>query len=254
MRANMRAAGVSRSIQIGTDLPTSLKSLKLAREWGDDTWSAAGFHPSNCQDLPGESAQDFAKQLEEFVRRNGDKVVGIGETGLDYYHLTKGRKEVQIKAQRAFFAAQASLAERLDLPLIIHTRDAAADTIEQIKLSGVRRAVIHCYSESPAFARELLAWSDNIYFSFSGMLTYAKSAAIRDAARLIPLDRILVETDAPFLVPQAVRDQFRINEPAFVRHVMDFFKTLRPEPADEIERILWENSNRCFGLIAEPGS
>ena len=101
--------------------------------------------------------------------------------------------------------------------MIIHTRDAATDTIAQIKECGIKRAVIHCYSENPEFARELLAWSDEFYFSFSGMLTYKKSAAVQDTARSIRLDRVLVETDAPFLVPQAVRDTFKTNEPAFVR-------------------------------------
>ena len=252
LRANMRAAGVARSVQIGTDLQTSRESLELARAWGDDTWCTAGLHPSHCQDLPRESAQDYARQVEEFVRENRDKVVGIGETGLDYYHLAKGRQEIQKQTQRAFFGAQASLAMRLDLPLVIHTRDAAADTIAQIKESGVKRAVIHCYSENPEFAQELLAWSDDVYFSFSGILTYQKSAAVQSTARSIRLDRALVETDAPFLVPQVVRDRYKINEPAFVRHVMDFFKTLRSESADVVEQTVWENSNRFFSLEHKP--
>lgn len=248
LRDNMRAAGVARSVQVGTDLRTSRESLELARRWGPDTWCAAGFHPTGCQDLSPESAQDCAARLEELIRDNRERVVGVGETGLDYFHTTRGKKESQHEAQHAFFLAQASLAVRLDLPLIVHTRDAASDTIALIRESGVKRAVIHCYSETPEFADALLAWSDNIYFSFSGILTYPKAAAVQDAARSLRLDRIMVETDAPFLVPQAMRGRFKTNEPAFVRHVMDFLKTLRPESPDLVEQAVWENSNRFFGV------
>jgi TatD DNase family protein len=248
VRRNMQSAGVVRSVHIGTDLERSRDSLALARDWGADTWCTAGFHPTDCQVRPEDSAPGYMEQLEALIQGNRGKIVGIGETGLDYFHTTKGKKEAQKKVQQTFFKAHADLALRLDLPLIIHTRDAAADTIALIKESGVKRAVIHCFSENEAFARELMAWSDEIYFSFSGILTYKRSIAVQDAARSLPMDRILVETDAPFLVPQAVRDAFTTNEPAFTRHVMDFLKTLRSEPCDVVEETMWENSNRFFGL------
>jgi TatD DNase family protein len=248
VRRNMQSAGVVRSVHIGTDLDRSRDSLALAREWGADTWCTAGFHPTGCQDLPEDSAPMYMQHLEELAQSNQDKIVGIGETGLDYFHTTRGRKEAQKKVQQAFFQAQAALALRLDLPLIIHTRDAAADTLALIKGSGIKRAVIHCFSENEAFARHLMPWSGEIYFSFSGILTYKRSTAVQDAARSLPLDRILVETDAPFLVPQAVRDAFSTNEPAFTRHVMDFLKTLRSEPGDVVEQTVWENSNRFFRI------
>jgi TatD DNase family protein len=248
VRRNMQSTGVVRSVHIGTDLDRSRDSLALAREWGADTWCTAGFHPTGCQDLAEDSAPMHMKQLEALTQSNRDKVVGIGETGLDYFHTTRGGKEAQKKVQQAFFRAHAVLALRLDLPVIIHTRDAAADTITLIKESGIRRAVIHCFSENEVFARELMSWSGEIYFSFSGILTYKRSTAVQDVARSLPLDRILVETDAPFLVPQAVRDTFSTNEPAFTRHVMDFLKTLRREPGDVVEQTVWQNSNRFFGI------
>jgi TatD DNase family protein len=244
----MRAAGVVRSVQIGTDWERSQMSLALARDWGADTWCTAGFHPTGCQDLAWHSAPGWAAHFEKLIQGNRDKVVGVGETGLDYFHLTPGKEEAQKQAQRAFFGAQAALALRLDLPLVIHSRSAAADTVAQIKEFGIKRAVIHCFSEDPAFARELMAWSDGVYFSFSGILTYKKSLAVQDAARELTLDRILVETDAPFLVPQAVRAAFAVNEPAFTRHVMDLLKTLRGETGDAVEQAVWENSNRFFGI------
>jgi TatD DNase family protein len=248
VRANMLAAGVARSVQIGADLDSSRMALALADRWGDGTWCTVGVHPTDCQDLAAETAGAVVRELESLASSRRDKVVGIGETGLDYYHLTKGAEGAQKETQRVFFAAQAALAQKLGMPLVVHTRDAAEDTAALIKGSGVRRAVIHCFSQDIRFARELQDWSDGVYFSFSGVLTYKSAAAVQEVARALPLDRILVETDAPFLVPQAVRGTASVNEPAFTRHVIDFLKALRPEPPETVESAVWENSHRFFGL------
>lgn len=248
VRGNMLAAGVARSVHIGVDLPLSRKALALARSWGDNAWCAAGVHPTECQDWTIETVQKTMAELRELIEPNRDKVVAIGETGLDYYHLTRGREEAQIPVQQAFFRAHAALALELDLPLVIHTRNAAAASIDLLAGSGVRRAVIHCFSEDPAFAGRLMELSGEIYFSFSGILTYPKALSVQETARNLPLDRILVETDAPFLVPQELKEQFTINEPAFTRHTMEFLKTLRSEPGEIVEQIVWENSHRFFRL------
>jgi TatD DNase family protein len=245
---NMKAEGVLRSVQIGTGVDKSRLALALAREWGSETWCAAAIHPAGCQDLPESAAPELMLQLEALITANRDKMVAVGETGLDYFHVTHGREAQQKRTQRFYFEVQAALALRLDLPLVIHTRDAARDTIAVIKEHGVRRAVIHCFSEDLAFAQELMQWSDGIYFSFSGILTYKRAVAVQDAARSLPLNRILVETDAPYLVPQVLRDSFTVNEPAFTRHIMDFLKTLRSEPAEVVERTVWDNSNRFFNV------
>jgi TatD DNase family protein len=246
--SHMRAAGVLRSVQIGTDLEKSRVSLAIARDWGADTWCTAGIHPTGCQDLSHNSVRELTEQLERLLLENRDKIVGVGETGLDYYHLTRNRKEEQKETQRIFFSAQAALALKLNLPLIIHSRNAAADTTALIKEFGVKRAIIHCFSEDLKFAQDLLTWSDEIYFSFSGILTYRNAPAVQETARRLMLGRILVETDAPFLPPQAVRDTIPVNEPAFTRHIMDFLKTLRSEPGDVVEQTVWENSNGIFGI------
>jgi TatD DNase family protein len=244
----MTAEGVIRSVQVGTDSIANQKALELARRWGGNAWCSAGIHPTSCQDMPPDSAPESASQLENFINKNADKVVAVGETGLDYYHLKRRNKNEQIENQKVFFREQARLAIRLDLPLIIHSRNATADTIEEIKRMEIKRAVIHCFSEDLEFARALMEWSDGIYFSFSGILTYEKTTAIQEAARLLPLRRILVETDAPFLVPLQIRKKHAVNEPGFVRYVMDWLKELRGEPADEIEQTVWNNSNAFYGL------
>jgi TatD DNase family protein len=248
MKVRMDSEGVTRSVQVGTDWETNHKALSLAHKWGEGTWSTAALHPSSCQDMPEDGTSEWTNRLESFIQSNRNKIVAVGETGLDYYHLTKGMEPVQKQAQRAFFIAHANLAVRLDLPLVIHTRDAASDTVSLIKDCNVRRIVIHCFSENRDFAEELLAWSEDVYFSFSGILTYKQALGVQDAARSLRLDRILVETDAPFLVPRAVADRFELNEPACTRYVMDCLKSLRPEPPEVVEQTVWDNSNRFFGI------
>jgi len=248
VRANMSAAGVRCAIQIGADIESSRLALDMSIRWGSDAWCTVGIHPTDCQDLTADSCETAVKELEMLRESRKDKVVGIGETGLDYYHLTPGEEPAQKETQFAFFAAHARLAQRLNLPLVIHTRDAAADTIRIIMKNGVRRAVIHCFSEDPRFAEELMNWSEEIYFSFSGILTYKNARSIHEAAAFLPLNRILVETDSPFIIPAGARGKNGVNEPAFTRYVLDALKTLRTEPPEVVEQTVWENSRAFFRL------
>ena len=248
VRANMSAAGVCGAIQIGADIKSSRLALDTAIRWGSDTWCTVGIHPSDCQDYSPDCLETVMGELEQLRKSRMDKVVGIGETGLDYYHLTPGKEDAQKQTQFAFFAAHSLLAQRLELPLVVHTRDAGADTILVIKENNVRRAVIHCFSEDLRFAEELMDWSEEIYFSFSGILTYKNARAIQHAAARLPLDRILVETDSPFLVPTGARSVKGVNEPAFTRHVLDFLKTLRAESPEIVEQTVWDNSRSFFRL------
>jgi len=248
VRANMSAAGVRGAIQIGADIESSRLALDTAIRWGSDTWCTVGIHPSDCQDLPVDCCETLINELERLRESRSDKVVGIGETGLDYYHLTPGKEPSQMETQFAFFAAQSRWAQSLELPIIVHTRNAAADTIRLIKENGIQRAVIHCFSEDFHFAEELMNWSKEIYFSFSGILTYKNARAIQAAAAGLPLDRILVETDSPFLLPAGARGESDVNEPAFTRYVMDFLKTLRHEQPEIVEQTVWSNSLAFFRI------
>jgi TatD DNase family protein len=248
LRANMSAAGVCGVIQIGADIESSRIALDTAIRWGSDAWCTVGIHPSDCQDLHVDSCEAAVGELERLREIRIDKVVGIGETGLDYYHLTPGKELSQQETQAVFFAAQARLAQRLDLPLVVHTRDAAADTIRLIKENGVRRAVIHCFSEDLRFAEELMTWSEEICFSFSGILTYKNAKPIHEAAASLPLKRILVETDSPFIVPAGARGKNGVNEPAFTKYVLDSLKALRPESPEAVEQTVWDNSRAFFRL------
>lgn len=152
----------------------------------------------------------------------------------------------QKKNQYDWLKAQWKLAQSYDLPLVIHTRDAREDTIFYMRQYGINRAVMHCFSEDFEFASELLEYSSEIYFSFSGILTYKSAPKIQEAASKIPLNRILIETDSPFLSPQVVRGS--INEPANTRSVLEKLQSLRTEPSEFIEQQVYENSLRFYGI------
>ena len=152
----------------------------------------------------------------------------------------------QMETQKSWWIMQWELACRYDLPLVIHTRDARDDTLDFMRQNGIDRCVMHCFSEDWDFASDLLDFSREIYFSFSGILTYKNAPKIQEAAMKIPLDRILIETDAPFLAPQPVRGT--INEPAHTRYVLEKLVELRSESPDEIERVVYENSLRFYRI------
>lgn len=173
-------------------------------------------------------------------------IVGIGEIGFDYYHLDPEKNEEQKETQRLLFFAMTKLAIKYELPVIIHTREARADTLRYIKESGIRKAIIHCFSEDYEFAKELMEYSDEVYFSFSGIVTYKKSLATQEAAKRLPLSKILIETDAPFLSPQVVRGT--VNESANVRHVLQVIQDLRSESEAEVESTIYENSLRVYNI------
>jgi TatD DNase family protein len=165
---------------------------------------------------------------------------------VDLENLSKKAQE-QIENQKNWWRIQFELAEKYNLPLIIHTRDARDMTLEFMKNEGIGRAVMHCFSEDLEFAEELLDFSDEIYFSFSGIVTYKNAPKIQEVAKNIPLDRILVETDAPFLAPQPVRGG--INEPAHTRYNLEKIAELRGVRVEEIEDVIYENSLRFYGLV-----
>jgi len=210
---------------------------------------------------------DTLETLEQLIQENRDIVVAVGECGFDFHYLegitpeiseqlqqnphrytellSKGALE-QIENQKYWWLEQWKLAQKYNLPLVIHTRDARDATLEFMKKHNINRCVMHCYSEDWDFARELLDFSDEIYFSFSGILTYKKSEKIQEAAKNIPLERILVETDAPFLAPQAVRG--KVNEPAYTRYTLEKLAELRWVRVEDIEDRVYENSIRFYGL------
>ncbi len=202
--ANMQANNIRYATQIGCDIETSRQAIELARKY-EPYYATIGYHPTEGQSLSTEEIPGKVRELEQLLVMNREYIVAIGEIGFDYYHLEAGKEAEQKETQRVLFFAMTELARKYNLPVVIHTREARTDTLRYLKEFGVKKAIIHCFSEDYGFARELMEYSDEIYFSFSGIVTYSKATSVQETAKLLPLNKILIETDAPFLSPQAVR-------------------------------------------------
>jgi TatD DNase family protein len=209
IRSNMQEKGIIHAVQIGCDIISSEQAIDLAIRFPQDFSATIGLHPESAQHIlfDSEEAHVIRSGFARLLDTHRSSIVAVGETGLDYHYLDPDvvHHDQQKQNQYQWLEYQWNLARAYDLPLVIHTRDAREDTILSLKKYNITRAVMHCFSEDYVFASELLDFSSEIYFSFSGILTYKNAQAIQDAASKIPLDRILIETDAPFLSPQSVR-------------------------------------------------
>lgn len=230
--ARARAAGVDRMVVVGTDLETSRAAFALAA--GDlGLFPTAGVHPHDA------AAADAAvlAGIEALCRR--PECVAVGETGLDFF------KEYSPRADQVErYAWHLDLARRLKKPLVIHCRDAHAENVRLLRAFEGVRGVMHCYSFGP---EELGPYLElGLCISFSGMVTYPANAANRAAAALVPLDRLLVETDCPYLAPQGRRG--KRNEPAFVAETLRFVAELRGESPEALAEATSANATTLFAL------
>jgi TatD DNase family protein len=236
-----RAAGLDAVITVGTAPRENAAVVEMA-EREPLLWAAVGFHPHVAAAV---KAVDWPV-LEELARR--DKVVALGEFGLDYHYEHSPRA-----AQQQVFAQGVRLARDLDLPLVVHTREADADTLrilDEEAAGAMPRGVFHCFSGTPDLAREALA--RDFYISFSGIVTFPNAAVVRDAAQIVPLERLLVETDAPYCAPVPVRG--KTNEPSYVAHTIRRLAELYGLSEDDVRRITRRNAAHLFGLpLKSPG-
>ena len=227
-----REAGVTRVIVVGTDVTTSRAAFALCAGRAG-FFPTAGIHPHDA-----EQVDDSARaEIEALCRRA--ECIAVGETGLDWFKEFSPRA-----AQIENFRWHIQLARELDKPLVVHCRDAHENTVELISEAPGVRGVMHCYTMG---AEELPSYVERgFYISFSGIVTYPKNEKNREAARAVPLDRILVETDCPYLAPQGLRG--RRNEPAFVRKVVLEIARVRGMDADELALHSSRNADRLFAL------
>jgi TatD DNase family protein len=232
--ARAREAGVDRLVVIGTDAGTSREAheLVVTSVDGIELFSTVGLHPHD--------AASGVTAVAELARERADRVVGIGECGLDYFYEHSPRSD-----QREVFAAQIGLAHELDLALVVHSRGAWDETFAVLESEGVpARTVIHCFTGGPAEAERCLALGCDL--SFSGIVTFKNADDVRAAARLTPLDRMHVETDSPFLAPAPHRG--RPNEPAHVAVVGTYLATLLGLEVPTVRERTAANSARLFAL------
>lgn len=227
--AEARAGGVERMIVVGTDLATSRDAIAVAARF-DGVWATVGVHPHDSSGgLDG---------IVELLAAPG--VVAVGECGLDY-HYDHSPRDVQ----RAAFASQIALAHEHDLALVVHTREAWDDTIDVLRGEGMpERTVIHCFTGGPAEMHRCLELGAHI--SFSGIVTFPKAPEVREAAAACPADRLLVETDAPFLAP--VPHRGKPNRPALVALVGAAVAEARGETVEHVADVTWKNAARVYRL------
>lgn len=228
----MADAGVERAVTIGVDLASSEWAVRAAEEH-PQLWATVGLHPHDAKDR----TDAIMERLEELAAH--PRVVGVGEAGLDYHYDNSPRD-----VQRASFAEQIALAKRAGRTLVIHSRDAWEDTFAILESEGVpERTVFHCWSGDAELARR--AVEIGAVLSFAGTVTFKNAANLRDAAAVTPLERIVVETDAPFLTPHPHRGT--PNEPAFVSFVAQEIARVKSLDVGDVERATSGNAAALFG-------
>ncbi|MBQ6907721.1 MAG: TatD family hydrolase [Clostridia bacterium] len=230
----MEKNGIGYIVNAADSMESIEKILPLAEKYRF-IYAAVGVHPEECENL---TEADIEK-LKEFAKHK--KVCAIGEIGLDYHY-----DDVERTIQQKWFDRQLSLAEDVNLPVIIHDREAHADCIEIIKKHDIKRigGVLHCYSGSPEMAKELLP--TGIYFGVGGTLTFKNAKKVRLSAEAIPIDRILLETDCPYLAPEQVRG--KRNSSLFMHYVAEKLAEIKGISVSEVEKITTENAKRLYRI------
>lgn len=234
MLGRARDAGVGLILNVGYDLASSQRSIDLAEQY-DFVYAAVGVHPHDAKTVD-EAALEQLRQMAKHP-----KVVALGEIGLDYYYDNSPRE-----VQRQVFQQQVELATQLQLPIIVHDRDAHGDVMQTLRdnSSQLSSGVLHCFSGSYEMAMECIRLG--LYVSFAGPVTFKNAVKLKEIATKVPLDRMLIETDAPYLTPEPYRG--KRNESAYVAQVAEVIANLRGMSVAELAQQTKENGQRLFGI------
>lgn len=233
--ARAKEAGLERILTIGTTLATSLRAIALAEKY-ETLFAVVGIQPNYV----GEAHPDDWQRISELV--SNPRVIGIGETGLDRYW-----KHAPFDLQVEYFRRHLELSRNTDLPFVVHCREAEVETVAELRLAaeqGPLRGVMHSFTGSLETARACLELG--MYISFAGMVTFKANQALRDVAKEIPVDRIVVETDSPYLAPREFRG--KRNEPAWVKHTAYVLAETRGVPLEEFSAQTTANAKALFRL------
>ncbi len=246
-------------INVGSQYSTSQRAIKLAEQHPGRFYAAIGLHPVHLfdmdvdvEEMPFHTRREVFKADDYIELAKGKPVVAIGEMGIDYFHRPDNVTDEEFTTtQQWTFLKGIKLAERLDVPIIIHTRGAKddptkayKDMLEIVRQSGYTRAVVHCFTEDWTLAKQIL--DAGLMISFTGIITFPKTKRLEEVVRKTPLDRMMVETDAPYLAPQLVRG--KRNEPRYVRYVADRVAEIKKISFEEVEAATTENAVNFFGL------
>ncbi len=233
--AALPSAGIGRIINVGASIESTKTTLKLAEDYSH-VYAAVGVHPSEVSDL---NEENFAWLRAQTAH---PKVVAVGEIGLDYYW---DKEEAVQRCQREWFRRQLALARESGLPVIIHSRDAAEDTMAILKETSEGKeavGVIHCYSYSPEMAAEFVKLG--YYIGVGGVVTFKNARKLKETVEQTPLERILLETDCPYMAPEPHRGTR--NDSSYLIHVADKIAELKGVTREEVERVTWENALTLF--------
>jgi len=231
---NLNNNGIELAINIGADLKTSIASVALAEKY-ENIYAAVGVHPHSAKEMDNSTIEI----LKSFAKR--DKVVAIGEIGLDFHYDNSPRD-----IQRKWFKEQLKLAKEVDLPVIIHTREASQETFDILKEAqdGTLRGVLHCYSGSIEMALEYIKLG--FYISIAGPVTFNNARVTKEVAKEVPLDKLLIETDSPYLTPMPYRG--KRNEPMFTKYVAETIAEIRGISFDELVDATNRNTKELFKI------
>ena len=234
--ARAREAGVEKIIAVGGagDMSSNTEAVGLAKCF-PGVYATVGMHPHDAKDVGAEELQEIKSLAAE------PKVVAVGETGLDYYYNHSPRE-----VQRRVFGQFIQLARETDLPVVVHERDAAQDVADLLRSEGAGklRGVIHCFTGDYEAA---CAYLDlGLYLSFAGIITFKNAEALRDVVRNVPLERMLVETDSPYLAP--VPHRGKRNEPAYVRYVAETVARVKGLSLEDVAHVTTQNVRQLFGV------
>jgi len=229
------AAGVTGWINIGTTIEQSQKCILLA-ERIENMYATIGIHPHYAEDADAEAIAEL-KRLAQSKR-----IVAVGEAGLDFHYTSSEKSE-----QRQLFIEQLKLAAELDLPFIVHSREAFKETMDILDEfgGGVKRIVFHCFGGPPERAEIIL--SRGFYISFTGVVTFKNAESVRRSAGIVPIDRLMVETDCPFISPEPVRRQ-KINEPALMVHTAAKLAEIKRMGLEDFAEAVTATSKTFFGI------
>jgi len=229
------AAGVVGWVTIGTDPQQNVKAVELANRC-DNMYAAVGIHPHFAKDITSQTME----QLKELSQN--EKVVAIGETGFDFHYNHSPKFE-----QERAFVGQLKIARESNLPVIVHSREAFYDTMSILDQhgEGVKKIVFHCFSGTPKQAETVL--KKGHYISFTGVVTFKNAQKTQEVARIIPLERLMLETDCPYMSPEPMRKQ-KINEPALMIHTAKFIADLKNMDIEDFAAAVTETSTRFFNI------
>ncbi|MHC4500780.1 MAG: TatD family hydrolase [Planctomycetota bacterium] len=234
-----RAAGVAAWITVGTDPQQNQKAIDLAGKF-ENMYAAVGMHPHDAKYVPAQTWTELKKLAQN------EKVVAIGETGLDFHYNLSPHED-----QRRAFAQHLKIAAELNLPAIIHCREAFDDTMDILQQHGhgVKRVVFHCFSGSSEQAKIVLA--KGYHISFTGVVTFKNAHKTRAAAMVVPTDRLMLETDCPYMSPEPMRKQ-KTNEPALMIHTANYLAELKGMDMTDFAQTVTDTTKAFFNLPSSP--